>query len=316
MNSKTPDVPEKVRLNALSHGAAGRAWLDGLGEQIAEYERRWGIRVASVCLGGTEGFVAKAKTDDGQDAVIKIAMSGTDPRRQELRTLRAANGKGYARLLRADEERNVLLVEKLGQQLHACGLPDEQVIAHICATLGEAWTPRQPDGSPFATGAERSDEFKGVIERLWPSLGRPCQERTYEMALDFAARRRAAFDPAHSVLVHGDAHEWNTLAVPGRTDAFKLVDPDGAFAEKAFDLAIPMREWPNGVPDAPLQQLRRRCGLLAKLTGVAAQPIWEWSLLQLLWNGLLLKEIGLEKPATIEFAMADALASGGETFKP
>jgi streptomycin 6-kinase len=316
MNSKAPDVPEKVRLNALSHGAAGRAWLDSLGEQVSEYERRWGIRVAGTCLGGTEGFVAEARTGDGQEAVLKIVLTGADPKRQELRTLRAANGKGYARLLRADEERNVLLVEKLGQQLHACGLPEEQVISHICATLREAWMPQQPDGLPFATGADRADEFKGVIERLWPSLGRPREASTYEMALEFAARRKAAFDPAQSVLVHGDAHEWNTLAVPGRADAFKLVDPDGAFAEKAFDLAIPMREWPNGVPDDPLQQLRWRCGLLAHLTGLVAQPIWEWSLLQLVWNGLLLKEIGLEEPAATEFAMADALASGGETFEP
>ena len=314
MTRRAPEVPEKVRLNALSHGAAGRAWLDGLGEQVAAYERRWDIRVAGACLGGTEGFVADAQTRDGQDAVLKIVMTGSDPKRQELRTLRAADGKGYARLLRADEEKNVLLIEKLGRQLHECGFSDDVILFHICSTLGIAWMPRQPDGALFATGADRASEFKGVIERLWPSLGKPCRSDTYEMALDFASRRRRAFDPAHSVLVHGDAHEWNTLAVPWTSDSFKLVDPDGAFAEKAFDLAIPMREWPRGVPAEPLGQLRLRCALLARLTGTGPQPIWEWSLLQLVWNGLLLKEIGLEQPAATEFAMADALASAGETF--
>jgi streptomycin 6-kinase len=207
-------------------------------------------------------------------------------------------------------------MEKLGQQLHAFGLPEGAVAAHICTALGQAWMPRQPDGPSFATGADRADELRGVIERLWQSLGQPCAARTYEMALGFAGRRKEAFDPARSVLAHGDAHEWNTLAVPGRTDEFKLVDPDGAFAEKAFDLAIPMREWPNGVPDNPLPRLRGRCGLLARLTGVAPQPIWEWSLLQLVWNGLLLKEVGFDGPAGTEFAMADALSSGGENFLP
>lgn len=310
------DVPEKVRRNALAQGAAGEAWLSGLNAQVADYERRWDIRVASVCRGGTEGFVADARTKDGRDAVLKIVMPGTDPRRQEQRTLAAANGKGYAKLLRADEEKNVLLVEKLGRQLHEFALSDEAVIGHICATLGVAWMPREPDGPAFATGADRADEFLGAIQRLWPSLGRPCAPRTYEMALDFAARRKAAFDPVQSVLAHGDAHEWNTLAVPGHSDTFKLVDPDGAFAERAFDLAIPMREWPNGIPEDPLRRLRGRCSLLARLAGVSPQPIWEWSLLQLVWNGLLLKDVGHEAPARTEFAMADALSAGGEKFAP
>jgi streptomycin 6-kinase len=316
MKRTAPDVPEKVRLNALAHGEAGRAWLDGLGEQVAEYERRWAVRVSGTCLGGTEGFVAAARLKDGGDAILKIVITGADPKRQELRTLRAAGGKGYVSLIEWDEDKNVLLLERLGRQLHEFGLSDEAVIARICATLEQAWMTQQPAGPPFATGADRAGEFKGVIERLWPSLGRPCEGRTFEMALGFAERRRAAFDPARSVLAHGDAHEWNTLAVPGRAEEFKLVDPDGAFAERAFDLSIPMREWPNGVPEDPLQHLRARCSLLARLTGVAPQPIWEWSLLQLVWNGLLLKEIGFERPARTEFAMADALSSAGETFAP
>jgi streptomycin 6-kinase len=316
MRNVLSEVPEKVRRNALAKGEAGEAWLAGLSGLVAAYERRWEIRVADACLGGTEGFVAAAKTKDGQDAVLKIVMTGADPGRQELRTLRAAGGKGYAKLLRADEETNVLLVERLGRQLHELGLSDEDVLAHICTTLGQAWMPRQPNGPPFATGADRADEFKGVIERLWPSLGMPCESRSHEMALGFAERRKAAFDPAQSVLAHGDAHEWNTLAVPGRANAFKLVDPDGAFAEKAFDLSIPMREWPNGVPDNPLQHLRSRCSLLARLTDVAPQLIWEWSLLQLVWNGLLLKEVGFDGPARTEFAMADAFSAGGESFAP
>ncbi len=316
MRDVLADLPEKVRLNALSRGNIGEAWLAGLSAQVTEYERRWGIRVGQVASGGTEGFVAEATLEDGREAILKIVMSGTDSNRQELRTLRAANGRGYATLLRADEESNVLLLEKLGHQLHALGLPEEDMLAHICATLTEAWMPCEPEGPRFITGAERADEFAGVITQLWEALGKSCASRTVEMALAFAERRSQAFDPARSVLVHGDAHEWNTLQVPGSATRFKLVDPDGAFAENAFDLAIPMREWPDGVPDAPLAHLRRRCALLARLTNVAPQPIWEWSLLQLVWNGLLLKEIGFEAPAATEFAMADALASGGVNFVP
>jgi streptomycin 6-kinase len=127
------------------------------------------------------------------------------------------------------------------------------------------------------------------------------------LALAYAERRRRAFDPARSVLVHGDAHQWNTLCAPGGATGFKFIDPDGAFAERAFDLAIPMREWGGTMPDGdPIQLGRHRRRLLTRLTGVEEQPIWEWSLIQCVWNGLKLKQIGFDDAASVEFAMADA----------
>ena len=75
-----------------------------------------------------------------------------------------------------------------------------------------------------------------------------------------ASRRELAFDPAQAVTAHGDAHEWNTLEAPGSTTGFKFVDPDGAFAERAFDLAIPMREWGAVRPAGDLLALgMQRC---------------------------------------------------------
>jgi streptomycin 6-kinase len=132
------------------------------------------------------------------------------------------------------------------------------------------------------------------------------------LALPYAEQRRRAFDPARSVLVHGDAHQWNALGAPGSATGFKLVDPDGAFAERAFDLAISMREWGDVMPEGdPVQLGRHRCGLLSKFTGVEYQPIWEWALLQCVSNGLSLHRIGFDKPASVQLAMADAWAASG-----
>ena len=50
-------------------------------------------------------------------------------------------------------------------------------------------------------------------------------------------------NPAEFVLVHGDAHGNNTLQDLSEENAFKLVDPDGIFYEKAYDLGVLMREW-------------------------------------------------------------------------
>lgn len=308
----SPLVPEKVLRNAALLGEAGRAWLAGLPRRIAEIERSWAIEVGQPSRRASEAFVAEARTLDGQDVVLKIGIPGVDPTRQELRTLRAAEGRGYARLIRADEAENAMLLERLGAQLHELGLSADRQIEIICATLREAWMPH-PEGQTFATGAEKASELGQIIEANWSVLGRPCSERTIDVALAYAERRRLAFDPARSVLVHGDAHQWNTLSAPGCATGFKFVDPDGGFAERAFDLAIPMREWGNDMPAGDCLWLgRHRCGLLAELSGVEQQAIWEWGVIQCVSNGLLLQRIGLEAPASVSLAMADAWADAHE----
>jgi streptomycin 6-kinase len=226
--------------------------------------------------------------------------------------LRAAHGVGYAKLIRGDEVGNSMLLEKLGPELHEFHFPEERQIQIICTTLCEAWMPI-PEGLALATGADRAAELSRVIEAHWNSLGTPCSERPIELALSYAEKRRRAFDPAQSVLAHGDAHEWNALRAPGSATGFKLVDPDGAFAERAFDLAIPMREWGKMVPEGdPVQLGRHRCGLLSKFTGVECQPIWEWALIQCVSNGLALHQIGLDESASAQLAMANAWAASGD----
>jgi streptomycin 6-kinase len=305
-------IPVKVRRKAWALGDAGRAWLTVLPKQISDIERHWGIAVGLPSPNGSEAFVAEVRTDDGQDAVLKICVPGLDPTRQELRVLRAANGRGYAKLLRADTERNILLLEKLGPQLHALGWPEDRQLEAIVATLRDAWMPL-PEGPAFVTGAEKAAELATFIGSNWSTLERPCSERAVDAALAYAERRRRAFDPRYSVLAHGDAHQWNTLQAPDSRTGFKLVDPDGAFAERAFDLAIPMREWVDPVP-APdrVRRGRRRCALLARLAGVDPAPIWEWSLPQCVSNGLLLRQLGADAAAASQLAMAEAWAEAGD----
>lgn len=240
--------------------------------------------------------------------VLKILVAGVDPDRQELRLLRAAGGRGYAQLIAADETANVMPLEQLGSQLHEQGLATDTQMEKICATRREAWLPL-PDAETFITGAEKAAELARFIEGNWSALGKPCAEATIDVALTYAERRRIAFDPARAVLVHGDAHQWNTLSATDSVVGFKFIDPDGAFAERAFGLAIPMREWDSTMPNEdPVQLGRHRCRLLAELTGVNEQPIWEWSLIQCVWNGLSLKQIGVDDAASVELAMADAWA--------
>jgi streptomycin 6-kinase len=280
-------------------------WLATLPQTIADAERRWNVTATRAMTGGTEAFVTEAVTASGEPVILKCVIASVDPRRQETRILRHANGRGYVKLLDVDETHNILLLEKLGPQLFQLDLPEDEQMRAICGALANAWMPH-PEGSRFTTGADKAREFAAAIETNWAAMGMPCAERTVEVALTCAQNRLKAYDPAQSILCHGDGHQWNTLQDP--RGGYKFVDPDGVFAERAFDLAIPMREWPVVEPDKRAHA-QRRCKLLASLTGVDERAIWEWSILQLVCNILCFPTQPIHDGNRTQLAMADAMAA-------
>jgi streptomycin 6-kinase len=303
-----------VRNKALAAGAVG--WLDELPGLIASLERDWGITIGPPYPDATEAFVAEA----GPASVLKLMIPRAgDHARNEITVLRLASGDGCVRLLRADEERGALLLERLGRPLHQLGLPLARRHEILCATAERVWRPAPGSGLP--TGADKGRWLNGFIESTWAELDRPCSERAVEHALACAARRVAAHDDERAVLVHGDVHQWNVLEAsrdlsPG--GGFKLVDPDGLLAEAEYDLGVVMREDPvelrHGDPAERARWLARRCGL-------DSTAIWEWGVVERVSTGLLATGIGLQPVGREMLATADllaglALAAFGDRLDP
>lgn len=308
MTRTGPEIPEPVRRKALSEGRAGEAWLAGLADTVLGLAVAWSLSIGRTLAGGTEALVVEAITADERAAVLKVDRPGRDPSGGELRTLLAARGRGYAEVYAYDEARGAVLLERLGPQLAELGLGIDDQIAVLCATLREAWT-AAPDGERFTTGAEKAQGLAQLIETLWLETNRPLSKRTVERAFAYAENRRRAFDPRHAVLAHGDAHCWNALLVPGSSPPrFRFVDPDGLFAERAYDLGISMREWAEDLlAGDPAARGLQRCRHLANLTGVEPRPIWEWGFVELVSSGLLCVHVGLEGAREM-LAVADAWA--------
>jgi streptomycin 6-kinase len=128
------------------------------------------------------------------------------------------------------------------------------------------------------------------------------------VARRFAGARRDAFDPAAAVVAHGDAHAWNTLSDP-KTRSYKFVDPEGLFIEPAHDVSISLREWnAEFLAGDPVALGRKRCALLAKLSGADEAAIWQWGYLETLVNGLLYTESRQAQLAAEFLAVAEAWA--------
>lgn len=151
------EVPAAVQAKARVAGAGG--WLDDLPTLVASLEDEWGLRVGPAYADATEAFVAPAAPRQGPPAVLKVLVPqpAVDPR-HEITVLRLAGGEGCARLLRHDEDRGALLVERLGPSLHDLGLPLARRTEVLCAAARRVWRPAPGAGLP--DGAE-----KGAIPR-------------------------------------------------------------------------------------------------------------------------------------------------------
>jgi len=304
------DVPEAVLGKAQALGPPGRRWLRNVPDLIGTLERDWDLEVGAAFHGGSAAYVAAAKMADGTAAILKLHIPGYEDPAGEIRVLSIADGRGYARLLRSDAARGALLLERLGPRLSELGPPTRRQMEVICSTLERAWV-QTPDAGSFPTGADKARWLRSFIAEAWQSLGRPCSEAVIDRALAFSVTREAAFDPSSAVLVHGDAHSANTLAPfdadPSSTTGFKLVDPDGLFAERAYDLGIVMRGWNSELlkGDA-LRKGRERCAYLSALTGEDPEAIWQWGFIERVSTGLFLMQTGQTREGRETLQVAEA----------
>lgn len=302
MTEPAVEVQSLVRQKAHSLGALGERWLTELPGLLGDLERRWSIEVGPPLPGGTTSYVARARTREGRDAVLKVSLPAPDFAGQ-VRTLRLAEGRGYARLLAHDLGRHAMLQEALGPSMDRIGLAPRQQIETLCVMLRSAWRVPRAAELTVDPAAEKARALGELVARLWESLGRPCSERVVTRALTYAERRAAAFDPGRCVVVHGDPHPGNALRVvaprAGADAGFVFVDPDGFLADPAYDLGVVLRDWCAELRGrdrvAADALVRSYCALLADRTGVDGQAVWEWGFLERVSTGLFVLGFGAEE---------------------
>ena len=289
------DVPDLVRRRAMSNGGAGQRWLDDLPGVVAALADRWGLRVSRSLHGGTAALVVAAEDRAGHPCVLKVAMpldmDTGDSFARSVAVHRLAGGRGCAELLAVDEDVPAMLLEQLGPNLHELGMTVPEVLRTIAMTLRTFWRP-VPEDCGLPTGAYGAQWLRDHILTTWETLGRPCDREVVERALAYCDDRAAAFDPAAAVLVHGDAHGWNTLDAGAAT--YKLVYPEGLRSEPAHDLSVPMRDYNAPLLDGETPRLvRERAELLAALCDLDPEPVWQWGFIERVSTGLtVMHELG------------------------
>jgi streptomycin 6-kinase len=264
-----------VRTSTRLHGAAGVEWLNRVPAIIADCEKRWALSLLPPFAPLSYNYAAPAVRADGTAVVVKACF----PDRRflaEAEALRRFVGRGAARLLAADPDQGVLLLERLQPGTPLGQVEDDEEATSISArVMAQLWRPVAQD-HPFPSVADWATGLSRLRALFGGTTG-PIPTRLVEQAESLLAALIAS--QAEQVLLHGDLHHDNVLAA-GR-QPWLAIDPKGVVGEPAYETGALLRN-PAKLLDEPRPEriLARRVDQLAEQLGFDRERVRGWGLAQ------------------------------------
>ena len=227
-------VPTDVRRRVASlHGADGEAWIASLPQVLAAACLRWGLTPVEQLFGGHYSITLAAEGIEGEQVVVK-ATPPTRELRTEAFTLGAYGGRGLVRLIDADFESGVLLLERLIPGRTLLTARDDRTALRVTSAVMRELRLPAPPATPVPTV---DDLVLGMVTR-----GRDVLERVPSFP---AAQMQRALglwqgrpNAEGRVLLHGDLHHENILATGG---GWKAIDPKGVAGEPLWECTAFLR---------------------------------------------------------------------------
>ncbi len=222
-------ISEKFRKNTLNtFGDAGAAWLAMLPDLLNRYTERWSL-VLDDPFDLSFNYVAPAQRDDGSRVVLKLGVPNRELR-GEIDALRWYDGKGAVRLLEADPDAGVFLLERVQPGQPIVDWQDEKATHTAAMVMQNLWRPL-PAVHPFRHVREWADGFGRM----------PNRNIFGKHVVDDAERilRELEADTTETVLLHGDLHHWNVLTADCTTAI--AIDPKGVEGDPAYEVGAFLR---------------------------------------------------------------------------
>ncbi|HET9908792.1 MAG TPA: aminoglycoside phosphotransferase family protein, partial [Anaerolineales bacterium] len=230
-------------------GEDGKSLIANLPNLIEGASSRWGliniqpvenlsynfVAFADSPLPVGEGLGVRAK----QNVVLKIGVP-RDELTSEMAALRLFNGDGACRLIDADEEKGLLLLERLHPGVMLSTMEDDEQATHIGAeVMQKIWktgfdTPSaegySTDGSRFIQLSDWFDGLKKLRDMFNGGTG-PLNEklvdRVEQSTKDFFVENH------QPVLMHGDFHHFNILS---SERGWLVIDPKGVVGPAGYEV--------------------------------------------------------------------------------
>ena len=280
--------PDFVQTIQNTFGDNGTLWLESLPALLAEVSQRWGLTDIQPVSRLSYNFVAFGRAFRQPDALLSeagnVVLKLGLPNREltsEIAALRHYNGIGAVRLLEADAEKGILLLERLGPGRMLSTLGDDAVATGIAAGLmGQLWGcsidfNNSADEVATTDFIHLKDWFNGLRrlrKRFYGGTG-SLPERLFAKAESLS--RELLAENKDEVLLHGDLHHFNVLE---SARGWLAIDPKGLVGPRGYEVGPLLI---NPVPgflsrSDPREQTRRRIAILSERLDMESQRIRAW----------------------------------------
>jgi len=256
-------------------GQEGDEWLAALPALVRDACARWDLTLAAP-FNLSYNYVAPVTRADGSPAVLKVGLPGAEFR-TGIEFLRLCDGVGAVRLLAADTERCVMLMERALPGLPLAQLADDDAATAIGADImRELWRPA-PVSHPFPTVARWLLAF-GRVRAMHGGASGPLPEATLARAEVIASDLLASAPEER--LMHGDLHHDNIVSA--QREPWLIIDPKGPVGDPGYEMGPflnnpygRMETWPD-----PARNLARRADIFAERLGYPRERIIAWAFVQ------------------------------------
>lgn len=255
------------------HGEIGRAWLAELPALVAAAATRWSLTILPPFPALSYNYVTPVVGPGGEPLVLKAGVPHPELW-SEIDALRLFRGRGAVRLLEADREAGLLLLERADPGDSLWSVPDDETrIELLTQVMGQLWEPLEA-GHLFRSLADLFGSGFARLRGLFGGETGPFPAGRLARAEALARELTAAGDDG--LLIHGDMNPGNVLS--SERAGWLAIDPKGYAGHPLYDVATFLNDPPDGLGADELQQLQaRRVEMLAAALGVGRADILAWA---------------------------------------
>ncbi|MFG3253585.1 aminoglycoside phosphotransferase family protein [Streptomyces sp. NPDC048172] len=265
------------------------AWLTGLSGLVRRWLDRWELTAERVVSpGGRSSVVVLVRQADGTPAALKlVAPDGAPVRDRALRESAALtrwHGLCAVRLVRAEPEEGVLLLERLHGEVSLRSLPEAKATLESLSVIRRLWVPAATDDGTFETVAAHTEGEAALMRTAAPEEVRPLVDAALEARAELLANEP---EDGERVLLHGDFRQGAVLG-GGERAPWLAVGPDPLVGEPAYDLARLARDRLHDLmaSSGAASSSRRRVHKLADSLDVDRDRVRGWTLYRAVESGV------------------------------
>jgi streptomycin 6-kinase len=241
-------------------------WREGAPALADEVAADWGLTLGKPYVQGYVGYVVRAETAAGAPAVLKVSFPDRETE-QEPDALERWAGNGAIRLLRRDDARHAMLLERCEPGTSLASAGGDAALDAMIDLLPRLWSV-PADG--FHTLADEVD---------WWIENRLERHRYGDVAIGLA--RELVPTQGELVLAHQDLHGDNVLAA--EREPWLVIDPKPLAAEREYGVLALVRSPELGHSK---RDVLRRLDRLSEALALDRDRVRGWLIVQTVaWSG-------------------------------